>query len=653
MNRAEKRRQQKLANKVAKSTKHAPPAIPGDLDLAVQHHSNGRLPEARQLYRQILQDDPNQPVALHLLGTIALQTGNFEEAAELITKALNIQPDYVDAHNNLGLTQHKQGHLEQAISSFDKALSLKANFAEALCNKGVVLGELGRVAQAIVCFQNAVSLKEDYMQAHFNLGNALKNKGDFEQAVASYDKAIAINPAYVEAYINLGIAQQNLERSDQALASYRKALEIKPDYIEAHSSLIFTQDLMSNIDQAEQQLERQRWNEKFIVPLTEKILPPTNQPDPDRRLRIGYVSADFRRHSACMGFSPLIMDHDRQNFDVFCYDASLVHDDISEALRGAATQWRDIRHKTDEQVAAMIRQDAIDILFDLSGHSVNNRLGVFAYKPAPLQVSGIGHLAPGLSTIDYRLTTPLMTPPREENIYPESPIYLDTYCGYALQHESPPLGPAPYRQNGFITFGFLGRFSKAPQSVQALWASILRDVPNSRLLLKFAQLDDPAARQRIKDIFRDFGIAEERLVLLGRTDQRAHILTHNRVDIVFDTFPHGGGITTMDSLWMGVPVIGLSLPNKIIGRSIDFICQPVGLDDWVARSPEQYYDIALQWAGRPQDLEHLRQNLRARFAKVYGRFNRDVEKSYRLIWKRWCDGHAASPLHPLSQAPDC
>jgi len=655
MNRAEKRRQQKLAEKAAKNQKRAGPAAPPleqqtssvqqNLDLAVLHHTNARLSEAEHLYQQVLQADPNQPVALHLLGTINLQLGKIDEAVELISKSLIILPEYTDALSNLGLALHKQGHLVDAVSSFEKAITLKPDFAEAHCNKGVVLGDLGRADEAKLCFLKAISLKPDYIQALFNLGNTLKNQGRFEEAVNSYHKAIAINPNYAEAYVNLGMTLHGLERPDEAMASYRKAIEIRPNYAVAHGCFIFIQDLLPNIDQTEQQAERKRWNDKFILPLAEKIQPHANNPDPDRRLRIGYVSADFRRHSAYLGFGPLIIDHDRENFDVICYDASLVNDEISETLRTAATAWRPIRNKSDEEVARIIREDAIDILVDLSGHTVDNRVTIFGCKPAPLQVTGIGHLSPGLSTIDYRLTTPLMTPPDEENIYPENPIYLDTYCAYTPPQDSPPVGPPPCRENGFITFGFLGRFSKASQDVQALWGSILRDVPDSRLLLKFGQLDDPTVRQSIKQTFAAFGITEDRLILLGKTQQHEHLETHNRVDIVFDTFPHGGGITTMDSMWMGVPVLGLLLPNKIIGRSIDFIGQPVGLEDWVARSPEEYHDIALDWAGRTEDLAALRQGLRQRFSDVYFRFHKDVEKSYRLIWRRWCADEAPSPLH--------
>jgi len=748
MNRAEKRRQQKLAGKMAKGKqpgkmaegkqpgkiakgkqpgKMAKGKQPGGptlninqtLNLAAQHHTNGRLPEAVTLYQQVLQADPNHPVALQLLGVTALQTGNNEDAVALISKAIAIKPDYADAHNNLGNAFKNMEKMDDALACYQKAISINPDYADAHSNLGTVLADQGRFEEAVASYDKAIAINPGYAEAHFNLANVLQELGNFDGAFSSFPKSLAIkpdnaeahfnlglalkkqekvaeamasfkttislNPDYAEAYSNLGailadqqnfdeaeqcflkviairpddaeaynnlgITLRNLRRLDEADKSYRQALTIRPDYDEAHSNLIFLQDLIPAIDQVEQQAERRRWNDKFIKPLAKHIRPHDNKRDPERPLRIGYVSADFYGHSASLGFAPLISEHDREKFDVVCYDSNPVCDEVSKTLRGAATQWRDIKMRSDEELAGIIRDDAIDILVDLSGHTRGNRLKLFGYKPAPLQVTGIGHLSPGISTIDYRLTTPLMTPPGEERIYPENPIYLNTYCAYTPPHDSPPTGPPPCRKNGFITFGFLGRFSKASEDVLALWGRILRDVPGSRLLLKFGQLDDPAVQQDIKQTFASFGVTEDRLILLGKTDQRDHLEAYNLVDIVFDTFPHGGGITSMDSLWMGVPVLGLLLDNKIIGRSIDFICQPVGLEDWVARSPEQYRDIARDWAGRAEELAILRQETRHRFLTAYARFPQDVEKSYRLIWQRWCKGEATAPVYPLRAFP--
>jgi len=503
---------------------------------------------------------------------------------------------------------------DQAVESYDKVLAINPDYAEAHSNLGVTLKELNKPAEAVQCYRNALAIKPDYADAHYNLGNALHTIG----------------------------------KMNEATASFRKALALKPENHEAHSNLIFLQDFIADLSQSAQQAERKLWDNAFILPQAANIKTHTNNRDPARPLRIGYVSADFRHHSAHLGFGPLLMGYDRQNFQVICYDATTLRDPISAALQNAVTDWRDIKNISDEELADIIRADAIDILVDLSGHTRGNRLTVFGHKPAPLQISGIGHLAPGVSTIDYRLTTDRLTPADEESIYPEQPIYLDTFFGFTEPISTPPLAPPPCLQNGFITFGFLGRISKTSDDVFALWARIVRDVPGSRLLLKYRELDEPADRQQIKDTFSGLGIAEDRLILLGKTEQHEHLEAHNRVDMVLDTFPHGGGITTMDSLWMGVPVIGLVDKNKAGGRIIDCVESPVGLEDWVARDHEQYHAIALQWAGRTEQLAAIRENLRQRVSDVYFRFPQDVEKSYRLIWQRWCKTEQPAPLYPLS-----
>ena len=376
--------------------------------------------------------------------------------------------------------------------------------------------------------------------------------------------------------------------------------------------------------------------------------PHANDRTPGRRLRIGYVSADFKWHSACQGFAPLILEHDRDHFDVICYDDNPSCDAMTETLRAAATSWRPTMGQSNEELAQTIRNDGIDILVDLAGHTHGNRLTVFGHKPAPLQVTGIGHLPPGASTIDYRLTTTIATPPEEESLFPEAPIYLETYLGFSPPIDAPTVGALPCLENGFITFGCLNRFSKVSDQAVDLWARILRDVPKSRLLIKAPQIDEPSVSQRVEDFFSERGISQDRLILLGGTPQRQHLETYNRIDITLDTLPHGGGVNTLESLWMGVPAVGLTCPSKFTGRMIDFICRPLGLGEWITKETDEYHAIAVKWAGRESDLSKIRQNLRQRMSEVYSRFPQDVEKAYRLIWKRWCNGEEPSPLYPLS-----
>jgi len=603
-----------------------------------------RLDEAVAKYRQVLAINPAYGEAHNNLGLTLQQQGKLAEAIACFSKVTALNPDNAEGHFILGNAFLEAGRIDEAEATFKRTITLNPDFAEAHLNLGNVYNEMQNIGKATDSFRDALAINPDLADAHYNLGNALLILQREDEAMACFEKALAINPDHCESFNNLGNALYGLGRPARACDNYRKAMAITAHYAVAHSNLIFTQDLLPDIDQIAQQAERKCWNDTFIVPLSDQIRPHDNDKNPQRRLRIGYVSADFRRHSACLGFAPLIVDHDRQNFDVTCYDATPTGDVVSATLRAAASQWRDIKNIDDTELAATIRADAIDILVDLSGHTRGNRLKIFGHKPAPLQVTGIGHLAPGLTTIDYRLTTQWITPPEEAAIYPEQPIYLDTYFGFTAPAGPPPLGPPPCLENGCMTFGFLGRFNKISDAALALWAGILQAVPDSTLLLKYSQLDAPEARQKIIETFAAFGISPERLTLLGNTDQGQHLEAHNCVDIILDSVPHGGGITALESLWMGVPVIGLASPEKAGSRIIRSICQPLDLEQCATGSLEDYHACALHWAAHADKLLPIRQRLRQRVSDTYAHFPGDVEKSYRLIWQRWCKGETAAPL---------
>ena len=306
---------------------------------------------------------------------------------------------------------------------------------------------------------------------------------------------------------------------------------------------------------------------------------------------------------------------------------------------------------SDEVLAETIRSDAIDILVDLSGHSDGNRLGVFGLKPAPVQVTGIGHLAPGASTIDYRLTTRHFTPPDDESLYPEKPVYLPVVTGFLPPPDAPDVAPLPCRDGDGVTFGCLNRLYKISDAAKALWARILRDVPASRLLIKFNGLEEAATRQGLRDSLAAAGADPDRLILLGGSSRREHLETYNRIDIALDTFPQGGGITTLESLWMGVPVLGLHSGFKTAQRLITTLCAPLELDDWITESAGDYHRRAVEWAGRPDALAALRAALRPRVAKTYANFPRDVEAAYREMWRRWCAGEAPRVLTVTDDSP--
>lgn len=620
-------------------------------NLGLALDENGQTEAALASFRQALALKPDFAEAHNNLGNMLQKLDQMDEAVMHYRKALAIAPGYVMAHNNLGNALKEQERMDEAIASFNQALALAPNYAEAHNNLGSALQAIGNWDEAQKATQKAIELKPDFAEAHYNLGKIYREQELFDQAVASYNKALEINPQYAEVYNNLGSLFKELGDPDKAVSSYRQAVAADPGYGRPRSNLIFIQDMLPNVTQEEQQAERKLWNDAFIRPLADKILPHTNDRDPNRRLRIGYVSGDFVQHSASQGFGSLILEHDRENFEVFCYDGSAMHDALTETFKKAATGWREVFSMRDEEMAATIRADGIDILVDLSGHTRGNRLSVFGQKPAPVQVTGIGHLAPGVSTIDYRLTTEVITPRREEEIYPEKPVYLQTYFGFTPPPNFPSVGPSPLSENGYITYGFLGRHSKISKETVQAWARILADVPASRLLIKNKQMDIPSMRQQSRDQLVALGIDENRLAFLGKTDQVDHMAAHNRVDVVLDTFPHGGGITALECLWMGVPIIGITDPNKAGGRIAHSICQPLGLSGCIAKTPQEYYDIAVSWTELGEELAALRSGLREQVKETYKRFPDDVQQAYRDIWRRWCAGEAPTALTAKSLLP--
>lgn len=651
MNRAEKRRQQKLAQKAGKQARKIHPSgtnIDSSrielLNKAVRLHQGGDLANAEACYRKILGLYPDDPDANHLLGLAAYQRGDSEAALGLITKAIGYRPGSAVFHNNLGLTLHALEQLDAAVASFKKAVDLKPDYVEAHCNLGNVFQDIGDLKHSETAYRKAISVNPDFPGAHYNLGNSLRGQNRFPDAIAAYERAIELKPDYDKAHSNLGDVLKNVGQIERAESCFRKALSIVPESDAYHSNIIFLQDFLPGVDLAAQQEERKSWNKKFIAPLAVTIAPHTNDRDPDRRLRIGYVSADLRGHSASQGLAPLILDHDRNNFDIYCYAGNTATDAMTDRLRAAATGWRAVAGMNDDALAKTIREDAIDILVDLSGHTHGNRLRVFGQKPTPLQVTGIGHLPPGLSTIDYRLTTSVFTRQEEESLFPEKPVYLDTFFAFYPPSDCPSPSPAPFLNGKGLTFGCMNRLSKISPLNISVWATILQRIPDARLLVKYHGLDDSNTRDLFQKSMIQAGVPGERLILLGGTTQKEHLETYGRIDISLDTFPQSGGITTMESLWMGVPVLGLYEPTKLVTRGIKTLCHPLGLDDWIAEDAESLVRLALEWTERSNELLDLRSGLRQRVAEVYSRFTGEVEQAYRAMWRRWCAGEKATAL---------
>ena len=644
------------------------------MELAVQHHGAGRLSEAGNIYQQILQVEPNHPVALHLLGLIAHQAGNHDTAVEIFMKALAIKPDYALAHSNLGNALKALEKPEEAIASYQKAIDINPDLAEVHYNLGTTFQDFGKVDEAVQSFRKALTIKPDYPEAHGNLGIALQYLGRPEEAMASYHKALAIKPDFAEAHINLGnvhselgqpgeaveshrkalaiepesaMAHNNLANAlkdlgklEEAAASYRQALTLKPDFAEAHSNLIFPMSYDPGITSDEIFQQARQWDAKHGYKGEKPEY--RNPPEPDRRLRIGLVSGDFRHHSVSYFLKTVVSEIDKEKLEIFAYATSSKEDDLTAQLKSIVAHWRNVTAISDKQLSEDIMADGIDILVDLSGHSAFNRLKVFSMKPAPIQVAWLGYSATtGVDAFDYILCDQWVLPPEGEEHFIEKSWRLPgSYLCFSPPDVKVDVAASPVRSNSYITFGCFNHLTKMTDPVVSCWAKILHKVPDSRLFLKAGQLNDVAVQKEVLSRFSSHGVFSDVLFLKGYSpDKSTHFAAYNQVDISLDPFPYAGTTTSFEALWMGTPLLTLQ-GDRFISRVGESILNNVGLGEWIGATPQDYVDKAIAFASDLQGLSVLREGMRDRLmasclCDAPG-FTRNLEEAFRGMWRTWC-----------------
>jgi len=529
------------------------------------------------------------------------------------------------------------GDPEKAGVAYSRALAIKPDFVSAVCNIGAALYELKLPEQAAAWYSKSIEMDWTYDLAYNRLGILLRDKLHQDAAIRAYQIAVTLVPNQGTLYNNIGSSCQSLGKVKESAVHYERALKIIPTMTHAWNGYIFTLDLDPTITPEEHQRVRGKFEQ--TQPAQTQI-PHTNAPEGEKKLKIGYVSGDFWEHSAAYIFGGMITEHDRENFELFCYSNGTIDDPMTARFKACISNWRNIYDLSDQKAYDLIRKDGIDILIDLSGHSAGNRLAVFAMKPAPIQVHAWGYATgTGLKAIDYYFADETVLPPDEQKYHAEKIHYLPCLVTSSFPNEFPPVGQLPAEIRGNVTFGSFNRIGKISDEAYEAWAKILHAVPNSELLMKTAELSSKESQNRITAKFLNYGISGDRIIYGGHSHWQANVALMREVDIVLDSFPHGGGVTAMECLMMGVPYVS-KLGTTLGSRGSSSILKNVGLGDWVAHDVDEYIKIAVEKANDLEALAKLRGELRGMFkSSVVGdskQYCQIVEGEYRKIWQKWC-----------------
>lgn len=640
-------RRQRRAEKAGKAS---PTGLKGGLGAATtlltqatRRHQAGDLTGAIADYERALQLDPQAPEALSNLGLALKHLGRPAEAVARFEQALALRPDVPGVLSNLGAALKDLGRLDAAVASFRRALTLKPDYPGALSNLGNALKEQGQFDEAITCYRQALALRPDHPETLSNLGNALRERNLLDEAVDHFRRAITLKPDFPEALSNCGNALKDQGRLDEAIECYEQAIRLRPRFAEAHSNLLMTLHYPERLVDRNTLDEARRFARLIEVGNTARRVFP-NASDPHRRLRIGYVSADFRSHPVGLFLDGILAAHDPAMVEVFCYSNARIEDDVTRRLRQRADHWRIIAGVSDTAADAAIRRDSIDILVDLSGHTSGNRLPLFALKPAPVQASWLGYVdTTGLTAMDHVLADHIVVPPGDEASFTERVWRLpQTYFCFTPPAFDVPLVDRPTER--LLTFGSFNNRAKLTPATIRLWADVLIATPGSRLLVKTAFVDNPTIRHEILRQFAAHGIAADRLTLEGPTSRADLLAAYNRIDIGLDPFPYGGGLTTAEALWMGVPVVTLQGP-RWVSRATASILTTVGVPELIAFDVETYIRTAKALADDRRRLERYHRELRQIVERSPlcdgSRLTRAVEGFYRDMWIAWCAGRTA------------
>ena len=654
-------------------------ALKGDLAEAHINLGNvlkltGQIDASIQAYRTAVAAAPNLAEAHLGLGNALRAAERIDEAIAAFRSALAINPRQTKALNNLANALAARGQHDQAIPLYNAAIAIDPNLAAVYVNLGVALQELEKYDGAIEAFRVAIRLEPDSADAHYNLarclqlaafrpaaleefriverlapdrtdvkywiGLALYEMLHLDEAIDQFRAALAVNPSEPMTYNTLGNALKDRCELAESLNSYRRAIELAPDYVAPYNNLVYTMHFDPGSDMRAIRAEQDRWTARFAEPLKKSIRPHANDHNENRRLKIAYVSPNFRHHAEAHFVLPLLEAHDHEQFEIHCYsDYRRAGDNVTAGMRRLADVWHDVHRLSNARLAEKVRADRIDILIDLTMQMSDDRMLMLAEKPAPIQIAYLAYPgSSGLATMDYRITDRYMDPPETDDSWAvEQALRLpDSWCVYHTVSQYPDVNDPPALSNGHITFGSLNNFCKCNEQVLTRWANVLRAIEKSRLILL---CPSGQAQRRTTAFFAERGIAPDRIEFVSVLPRPEYLQTYLRIDIALDPFPYNGITTTCDALWMGVPM--LTLPgNTPASRAGLGLLTVAGVPEFIAQSEDHYIDLAKELATDLPRLKTLRSTLRAQTLASplmnAPRFARNLESAYREIWKRWC-----------------
>lgn len=625
------------------------------VNLGEWHLVAGDATAALDCFDRVLGRNPRHYEALTNRTAALIETGCHQEAEDVALEALSFYPQSVPLHVNLGNVYVAMAKGREAANTYRKALDLDPESEEAALSLAALLGSHELLARAIEFIKKQIALKGESPDRLCRLAMAQTGQKAYSDARATCERVLEKHPDHVAALVTLSNALGASGDADEAMAVTRRILGLRPDLSSIHSNLLFGATYSETLSRQEVFDLHTQWAERHERPLLESPVcsrNPTAEASisaESRRLRIGYVSGDFVAHPVGFLIRDVMREHDKRRFDIWCYSQVTFPDQLTEQIKSCADHWEDSFFLSDRELAERIAADGIDILVDLSGHTARNRLRVFAMRAAPVQVTWLGYFhSTGLTSIDYLITDPYSTPLDGGQLFSERPVCLpySRFC-FSPPAYAPAVTDPPFEKGGHVTFGSFNRLSKMTSGVVAAWSAILEAVPDSRLLLKTSGLHDPDTREWVHAQFARHGIGPERLELRETSEHPEMLRQYGDMDIALDSFPFNGGMTTLEALWMGVPVVA-RVGDTMVSRQSTVMLTNIGLaDDLLFADTDAYVAGAVALAGDKDRLRTLRHELRLRLSRSAicqaDSFTHDLEFLYQRMWEAWQAGAKLEP----------